>query len=60
MYIKESSNEIHIPNHQNLSGRSMTTAPPWLSPSNILPPFYSCCVFVCAKKNLARFKHYVV
>ena len=60
MYIKGSPNEIQTSKHQNLSGRNITIAPPWLSPSNILPPFSSHCVFVSARKKSSRFKNYVV
>jgi len=40
-----------LPTHCNLIGRSLTTPPPVLSPSNILPPPSSHCAFTPATKK---------
>jgi len=42
--------------HWNLIGRSMTAPPPVLSPTSILPPPSSHCVFIFSSKDLTRSK----
>ena len=49
-----------LPTHCNLIGRSMTTPPPVLQPSSILPPPSSHCVFTPAtKKSGGCFKNII-
>jgi hypothetical protein len=40
--------------------RIVTTLPPVLSPSSILPPLSSCCTFISARKNKARLSKNVI
>jgi hypothetical protein len=56
MCIQGSPVEIQNPTHWNLTGRNVTGTPPVLSPSSILPPLFSDCPFISAKKNLPRLK----
>ena len=46
--------DIQTPAHWNLIGRSITAAPPVLSPSSNLPPPLSHCAFIPARKYLVR------
>ena len=43
------------PTHGNVIGLSLTTPPPVLSPSSILPPLPPRCAFIRIRKNSARF-----
>jgi len=54
--IQGSSVEIRTPKQWNLIGPSEIYHPPVLSPSNTLPPSYSHCALIHARKNSAR--HY--
>ena len=54
MYIPDSPVEIQTTIHWNLIVRSMTAAPPVLSPSSNLPPPSSHCAFIPARKILRR------
>jgi len=57
MYIQAGPDQIQTPAHWNLTGRSMTAPPPVLSPSSILPPPWSRCALIAARKKLeAPFK----
>jgi hypothetical protein len=47
--------EFGLPTHWNMIGRNMTSPPPVLSPSSILPPS-SHCVFIIARKIWCAFQ----
>jgi len=49
MYTQGHPTEIKTPAYWKLTGRSMTALPPVLSPSSILPPLLSRCVFIAAR-----------